>query len=450
MGMKASRYNVLVNHDDTGVMILFNTLYGSLTTWEKDEVPLLTSLLENPALLQTADSPISAVLLEQKYIVKDNVDEIEIVRNRKRAGIQDKNRLDVIIMPTLDCNFACPYCYEEHYPSMMADETVTAVKKWLTAEIPKHKVLLLNWFGGEPLMGYSQVIAISRHAVAVARATGVSHIINMTTNGYLLSPGRIARLIDAEIYGYQITLDGPPETHNKLRVLKNGKGTFEKVYRNIVRLARTHEKVRISIRINFNHSNLHLVPQLLEMFPEDVRSRLRVALEPIFGECALSATKNIHPANISESLAKYCVQAERMGYNTAHGYNQAKTGKLVYCYAERENQYVINFNGDVFKCSVSKFNSENRVGYIADDGSFVRHDAQWETYVNSRLFEESCCACVYLPLCMGGCRTTRLKRGTTGSQCSLVPTNASFLLKEIALGGFAKMLQEQSQPNASG
>jgi uncharacterized protein len=239
-------------------------------------------------------------------------------------------------------------------------------------------------------------------------------------------------------------VDGPPETHDELRVLRNGKGTFKRLFQNINDLARADDQVKISLRVNFNHSNLHSIPRLLEMFPLDVRPHLRVVYEPIFGHCSLSATDNLPSKEISVAMADYYKLAEQLGYDVVLGQSGIYPGKLVYCYAERENQFIINHNGDVYKCSVSKFTPEGRVGFIHPDGVFVKEDEEWNKWVDVDLFEEQCYSCAYLPLCMGGCHKMRLQQKETGSYCALVPTNTSYLLKQIAFGDFESLLRQES------
>jgi uncharacterized protein len=357
--MKPSQFNIIVEDADSNNAVLFNSLYGSLTLLHPQELPLIKQILEDPANASCEPSAIYETLVEQKYLVGNDVDELAIIMARKRAGVRDKNRLDLIIMPTLDCNFACPYCYEEHRPSQMTEQTREAIKAWLTNEIPKHKVLLLIWFGGEPLMGYRTVLEITRHALRVAQQHNVAFIGHMTTNGYLLDQRRVDELIDAKVFEFQITLDGAPEVHNKLRILRNGQGTFDKVFQNILLLARSDDRIMISLRVNFNGSNLHSIPHLLELFPEDVRPKLDLEMEPIFGPCAHSAVGNLPTHDISQSLAEYSALAERLGYRVRHALSQIRTGRLVYCLAEREGQLVVNYNGDVYKCGVATFAAED-------------------------------------------------------------------------------------------
>lgn len=445
--MKASRYNVVVDEDGSRETILYNTLYGSMTVWEPDEMVTVKAALSDDCE-GFADDPraeaIQRLLAEQRHIVPNEADELGIAANRKIEGIRDSNRLDVIVMPTLDCNFACTYCYEKHHASAMTPETQAALEKWLGAEMPRHAVTLLNWFGGEPLLAYKTVVALSNHATEVARQSGTSLVIHMTTNGYLLSERRILALLEVGLFDYQITLDGPSEFHDRMRVLRNGGATFRRVFDNAIMLASAHERVRISLRVNFNHKNIQAIPKLLRMIPDRLRPQFRPVFEPIFGGSSVSATENLPAESIATELTAYYALARELGFDVVLGLSPIHVGKLVYCYAERENQVIVSYNGDVFKCSVGSFERGERTGYIDPQGRLVKEDNWWRWVDETQLFEEHCEDCVYLPLCMGGCRKMRLVGKGTGQCCALVPTNTCFLLKQIAFGNFESLVRGQA------
>jgi len=443
--VKSSKYNISTTNPDTGETILFNTLYGSTAIIEAENAPITMELLDNPN--DTPDNKELLKLLEyliaNKYIISDDIDEIEIIKNRKSHGIADNNRLDVIIMPNLDCNFACPYCYEKHsHANRMADHLETSIINWLTKVIPNYKVVMLNWFGGEPLLSYKRIISIGSSALKICRGNNVKLLSNITTNGYLFSDKIIKKLIGIRIFSYQITIDGPPEIHNKTRVLKNGKGSFDRIYNNVISLAEQDERVSISLRVNYNHHNINYIPDILTLFPEKIRKQLRIVFEPIFGDEELSATNNLSSAVISQTITEYYKLAEAMGYDVRLG--GIGVGKLVYCYAERENQFIVNYNGDVFKCSVTDFSPSSRVGHIHSDGYFVRDKDNWNAWFKMKLFEEKCETCTFLPLCMGGCRKDRIENGTTGSYCNLVPSNTSHTLKSVAFNNFNEILKKEA------
>lgn len=440
--MKSSQFNILTKCPERDEAVLFNSLYGSLTTWNSSEIQTVEHIFDNPDIKDEKVGTILSHLIKGKYIISDDIDEIKIVKNRKIAGMEDNNRLDLVIMPNMTCNFACSYCYESHIPSsFMNDKTEDVIKLWLKDEIPKFKVVLLIWFGGEPLLSYDRIISLSRFIKEICDNCGTELVTNITTNGYLFDENRIKELVSIGIYNYQITVDGPPAIHNKTRSLKNGKDSFWKIYENILRLIKYDSRVNISLRVNFNQHNFSSIPELINIFPVDIRSKMRVIFEPIFGDKCLSATENIPGKEISSNMIKYYHLANKLGYDVSLG--KVGTGRLVYCYAERKNQFVINYNGDFFKCSVCSFDSEKKYGYLNSEGKLILNNKQWNTWFGMDEFDEICYSCKYLPVCMGGCRTTRIEHGKTGSYCCLVPTNTSFVLKAVAFENFEEILRGQ-------
>ena len=253
----------------------------------------------------------------------------------------------------------------------------------------------------------------------------------------------VQKLVDCGINDFQITIDGTKKHHDGLRILRNGKPTFDKIFRNIIDLAEYNHNVKISLRVNFNHTNIDSIPELLEQFPLHIRNQIRVTFEPIFGNCLLNAINNIDNIEISEKLSVYYKFANKFGFDVTLGLSQIFSGKLVYCYAERFNQYVINYNGDVFKCSVCNFAENERVGYINQHGIFIKEDINYSKWLNGNIFDEKCYQCQYLPLCMGGCKKMRIEQKNTGSNCSLVPTNTSYLLKQIAFNGLSNLIKKE-------
>lgn len=438
--MKASQYNIVVEEKEKGMHILFNTLYGSVLVFDGFEYSKITPLLENDRHSYDMDSEITSLLVKMKYLIEDDVDEIRIIADRKRAGVEDGNMMDLIVMPTLDCNFACSYCYLRSRTSMMSDESENAIIKYLDVSIPKFRLVNLLWFGGEPLLAYNRVVSITQHAKKVAEKHGAALMPHITTNGYLLNRKKAQELLAIGIYDYQITLDGPQETHDKLRVMKNGGPTFNIIFENTVALTEMDKRVNIALRVNFNHTNINAIPELLELFPENVRPQLRIVYEPIFGGCGASAIDNIPRGEMSKAITGHYSTAKDKGYSVIMG--GLNVGRLVYCYAERVNQMVINYNGDVFKCSVRDFEPHERVGFIDADGRFVKDGEEWDRWFGIETFDKKCETCKFLPLCMGGCRSKRLERiaDDSGDCCSLVPTNVSYTLKQVALGGFSELL----------
>lgn len=72
------------------------------------------------------------------------------------------------------------------------------------------------------------------------------------------------------------------------------------------------------------------------------------------------------------------------------------------CYADNYNQAVINYNGDVYKCTARDFSSERPLGYLNSLGII-----EWDTdEIKKRLslkIPTKCRYCKLLPICPGIC-----------------------------------------------
>lgn len=66
----------------------------------------------------------------------------------------------------------------------------------------------------------------------------------------------------------QITIDGDKDTHNKTRVLKNGKSSFEQIIRNVDKAVELLPKCHIGIRTNIGKNNKDEYPALYKRLSE--------------------------------------------------------------------------------------------------------------------------------------------------------------------------------------
>lgn len=62
------------------------------------------------------------------------------------------SKLILTLAPTSQCNFNCPYCFEENKPiCKMSEQTISNIVKFI-AKYENLKQLYLTWYGGEPLL----------------------------------------------------------------------------------------------------------------------------------------------------------------------------------------------------------------------------------------------------------------------------------------------------------
>lgn len=78
-----------------------------------------------------SNSPARALeqLKANGFVVEDSVDEARNYISYTRNVQNDTSAAHLIINPTINCNFSCWYCYEQHTKSKMDEETINRVKR---------------------------------------------------------------------------------------------------------------------------------------------------------------------------------------------------------------------------------------------------------------------------------------------------------------------------------
>src|SRR5207247_9260560 len=97
------------------------------------------------------------------------------------------------------------------------------------------------------------------------------------------------RLGPQGLRGSKITLDGDRDTHNRMRPLRGGQGTFDRIVENVRQVAAL---VPISIGGNFDESSADSYPALLQFLREqDFADKLvKVTFKPVIRPQSVSAT----------------------------------------------------------------------------------------------------------------------------------------------------------------
>jgi uncharacterized protein len=202
----------------------------------------------------------------------------------------DRSQLRLTVLTTLQCNFACGYCFQgdhgdhnRHAHKMSletAAEVVAHAERQLDTVRPER--LSLMFFGGEPLLNLPVVYYLAEHVHAAATSRGVPLTISMVTNGLLLTPEVVDRLLPYGFTGAKITLDGDKAAHDRKRPLRGGQGTFDRIIANVRAVA---GKCAISIGGNFDADNADSYPALLDFLAaQEFAPRLaKVNFKPVVG-----------------------------------------------------------------------------------------------------------------------------------------------------------------------
>src|SRR5204863_6177300 len=158
---------------------------------------------------------------------------------------------------TNQCNLACTYCYEfgedkvatpDGKPKFMDIETAKASVDFLLKESEGRKAIHITFFGGETLMNFPLLKEVVAYATDQAASQGRFIDFSLTTNATLLTPAIIQFLSDNSI-GVTVSMDGPPELHDKLRVFANGRGSYDIIEPRVKALIQGHRTRPITARV---------------------------------------------------------------------------------------------------------------------------------------------------------------------------------------------------------
>lgn len=137
-----------------------------------------------------------------------------------------------------NCNLACDYCNVDkgHYEgishsSFMSVDTAKKAIDFLASSTKRDKLLIIFW-GGEPLLNYSLIkwcVDYTKNFSAFEWSFFVQ------SNGTLINDEK-ARYMKQNNFQVAISLDGPPDIHDRHRVGADGQGTFDNVKRGLTAL----------------------------------------------------------------------------------------------------------------------------------------------------------------------------------------------------------------------
>jgi uncharacterized protein len=403
---KTSRYDIPVALAD-GSALLFNSRTRSLIVLSEAEARIYRGLTEGtfPAA-KIQDRLLLQALVSGGHAVGANVDELALVRTSYDAARAAPNSLNLTIAPTMACNFACGYCFQglNKPTKKMTPEVQDAILAFVKAK-KDLKSLNIVWYGGEPLMGKESIFKLSDSLIAYCDKNKISYTAGIVSNAYFLTADIAAQLYSRRVRWVQVTIDGDRDTHNQMRPLTSGHGTYDRIIENIgATLDAT--ALSINVRVNVGQRNLDKASEMLDAFVENnfaKRGNFGVYFSPIEASTPESGTafeEKLVRADFNKAVLALEEKARKLGFA---GTVTPSNGFMGMCVAASNGGYVISGNGDVHKCWETAHDPSKRTGTIFAPESL--HDSvnanvwkQWTPFDST-----VCSSCKILPMCGGHC-----------------------------------------------
>lgn len=396
--MKYSIYNKIVSIKEN-MSILYNSFSGTYILINNDLAQCIKNgdikklLSEHVALLEE--------LKENGILIDDDVNEVEQVENLRLTRKFSNREYSLIINPTLNCNLNCWYCYEAHKATdYMGKDLMEKILKHVKVqhEISNYKFLSLSFFGGEPLLNKEIVVSIFSQTEKYCQNEGIQLNVGFTTNGTLMTKEFLTNFKDVKTR-FQITLDGNKARHNAVRNYKGTDvGSYDKIIANMKMMASIMTNYKLIVRINFDGKTLAGISDILDDIDFLPRERTVISTHRVW--------------QVNESAVDYRQLFDFIYKANERGFvvNYIPLGGLLAycCYADNFSHAVINFDGNVFKCTARDFAPEHRDGYLNNEGQIIWSAPKVTERMSTRS-PEICRKCTLYPSCLGICSQNLLE-----------------------------------------
>ena len=445
MGMQQSIFNTRVPLADDHVFLM-NTFNDAQLVVTADVVALLDRLGEpsepdGHGDRQAPDAHFSQAELVVLGELRDHGFVVD-TREAERAALDtffvehqnNSDELHVTVLTTLQCNFACDYClqgdHDDYNKSVtkMSLDTAYRVCDWLAERLDTvtPRKLALTFFGGEPLLNLDVLYAVSDRAHAAAQQRGIEIEINLITNGLLLTPEIVDRLSPLGLNGVKVTLDGDRETHDRMRPLRGGQATFDKIIENIRRVA---GRCQIAIGGNFDEDSVDSYPALLDFLKEQsfADSLVKVAFKPIISTAPKPQTNGLIPLTavdqsgkplgggcmtvagsgggspcdschfLDEKMSFLREETKQRGFHTLDGIHMGP------CEIHMKHAYTVGTDGSLFACPGFATEMDQSVGHVERQFHEGESRAEAAQRFDALSPWQHCGDCSFIPVCGGGC-----------------------------------------------
>ena len=399
---KLSKYNYFVSYRQH--VIYFNGLSGKLFSISQEDHDTLLEFFENLPLFQECDPSSFDQFKNLGFILEENVSEIDILRFRNRQATFSDMFYRLIINPTEDCIFDCWYCTaHKKNTGRMHEDVIEKIKRHLEIMITNKKItgLFLDWFGGEPLMYFNEVVCpISMHALELTSKYNLPFKHHVTTNAYLIDKEMVKKMHEIKLRSFQITLDGDENRHDKIRNA-SGRPSYKKILESIHLILENIPDAQIILRINFDDATLQ-VSNMQAVF-ESIPSKYRHRIYPNFIRVWQTAKPGLMSEN--EQIKELISFVRNVGYANPNPSNAFIVGKALRCSGDKLYQCVVNYDGKVHKCTA---HTKKEMGVLHENGVITWNEELISCLYATPTFEnDKCLSCKYLPICLSTCTQHR-------------------------------------------
>lgn len=390
------------NFNNSGKTLLRSTLSGVTLL----VAPRLYDHLKNGGRLLDDLDPAIIGLLNEHFLVPSREWDIKRVLSKIHKKIEQEDVVSITLMTTGACNMACKYCFQNDLLSEklhFSKDLVAPLIEWVSNSVISNRTrsLMFHFYGGEPLLNLPLIEEVVRKLRPRLSRRRITWNMSITTNGSLMTKAVADKLAQLGCSLAIISLDGPKETHNYRRPLKNQKvSSFDSVVNGIKNGLRHFD---IMVRTNIDRQNSDYVVDLMDQM--DIEG---IVNHPRFYHSLEVVGPIRYPTQHTKTTLLSIKQSglvikELLGIQLDKGIKVfGNMPSETSCEHIMKSTFTVDHKGQVFLCPGFIGFPDFCLGNVKDGITYefmnrLCHIRPWEN--------ETCITCLYLPQCHGGCRS---------------------------------------------
>jgi uncharacterized protein len=151
---------------------------------------------------------------------------------------------------TETCNLNCSYCYVHKRPGTMSDQVGRRAIDRLVEIACAHgyRALKIKYAGGEPTLNFSLIRALHAHIMRRTFDAGLALEEVILSNGVGVTDAMLDFMVQTGMR-LMVSLDGGPNTHDRVRARRDGRSTYASVTDTVDRAVERGLRPNISITL---------------------------------------------------------------------------------------------------------------------------------------------------------------------------------------------------------
>lgn len=403
--MELSKFTMLIRHKKG--LFIYNSLSNCLIKADEELFNFIDSIRCKCFSFEDKNNEVICDLKKAFFIVEQHNDDFLQYLNVSWGRRQTDDVYNITISPTMDCNYHCYYCFEDHDKTFMSDETIERIAKYIS-NAKNARIINLTWFGGEPLMAKEQIIKLSKK-IQLSKEIKLSCTI--ITNCYYLDRDFINLLPELCVDNLQVTIDGLYDDYNRVKSMDRDKDCFSRILSYIDIFAECHKDISLHLRVNMDKHNMKDFYKIATFFKKRYPNNPNIYSYPAF-------LKNINNKTSKSKACNYCDIEDQINFSLSmfektfdKNYLYPKNG-FNECAIRNRNSWAFGPDGSVYKCWENIGKVDYKVGFIDEDGKIQITDQPKLIryfYGADPLYADDCKECFYLPICHGRCPHQRIQ-----------------------------------------